>query len=97
MTTEETPERPEKSVQTPALGRGVPTPAKVAVDAMPFDRTALAQMSPEQRSAIYLNQIRKMLIFFTVLAVIGVVGGVVIGIAGIAAIHHAQTCTGFGC
>jgi len=75
---------------TPALGRGVTAPAKVTVDAMPFDAAALAQLTPEQRCAIYLNQIRKMLIFFVVLAAVGLVAGIIIGIVDINAVHQAN-------
>lgn len=89
----QTPAQPP--APAPASGRGVAPAQHVSVDAMP-SAEVFARMTPEQRSAIYLNQIRKMLIFFTVLTVIGLVAGVIVGIAGIQAIHHA-TCTGFGC
>jgi hypothetical protein len=86
--------------QTPAFGRGV-APAQsvqITVDAMPQDKAVLARMSPEQRSAIYLNQIRKMMIFFVVFAVIGIIAGVIIGIVDINEVSKAtQPCIGLGC
>jgi hypothetical protein len=105
MKERETPDtkasEPAAPEQTPPFGRGATSapaqPQKAAVDTMPFDRSAVALMTPEQRSALYLNQIRKMLIFFTVLTVVGLVTGIIVGIVGIQAIEHAQTCTGFGC
>lgn len=75
---------------TPAFGRGVAQAPKVTVDAMPFNRSTLAGMSPEERAAIYLNQIRKMMIFFTVLAALGILAGIIVGIIGIDAIHQAD-------
>jgi hypothetical protein len=47
------------------------------VDQMPSDPAALAAMSPEERSAIYLNMIRKAMSFFVILAIVGVVLGIV--------------------
>lgn len=94
----EPPAAASAPAQTPAFGRGVArAPRVVAVDGMPADRSVLARMAPEQRSAIYLNQIRKMMIFFVVLTAIGIVAGVIIGIVDINAVSQTQQCTGFGC
>lgn len=78
-------------------GQPAQAAAEVSVDAMPEDNAVLARMTPEERSAVYLNSIRRMLVFFTVLTVIGLIAGVIVGIIGIQAIQHAQTCTGLGC
>ena len=95
-------QEPAKSaapVQTPPFGQGVARAPQiqVAVDSMPSAVAVLAAKPPEERIAIYLNSIRKMLIFFTVLVVIGIVAGVILAIVDIQAVHSAQTCTGFGC
>lgn len=37
----------------------------------------LAAMSPEERAAIYLNMIRKSMTFFVVLAIVGIILGVI--------------------
>jgi hypothetical protein len=66
------------------------TADKKSVDSMPLDRSTIANLSPAERSAIYLNQIRKMMIFFVVLTVIGIVAGVILGIVDINAIHNSQ-------
>jgi hypothetical protein len=50
---------------------------KIAIDEFPADRSTLAAMSPEERSAIYLNSIRKAMSFFVLLALAGVVLGIV--------------------
>jgi hypothetical protein len=90
------PEHEQESAAS-APNQGVAQATPVVVDRMPEDPAVLAQMTPEERAAVYLNSIRKMLVFFTVLTVIGLIAGVIVGIIGIQAIQHAQTCTGFGC
>ena len=86
-------------VQTPPLGRGVPQVqhTQVSVDSMPVDKAVLARLSAEERIAVYLNSIRKMLIFFTVLAVIGIAAGIIIGIIDIHTVQQSQQCVGLGC
>jgi hypothetical protein len=78
--------------RTPALGRGVAQvqQMQIRVDAMPSSLEALARLTPEQRSAIYLNQIRKMMIFFVILAVIGIIAGVILGIVDINTVRNSQ-------
>lgn len=52
-------------------------PAAPRVDQLPSDPAVLAAMSPEERTAIYLNMIRKMMTFFVVLALVLIVLGVI--------------------
>jgi hypothetical protein len=66
------------------------TTTKSRIDQMPFDRADLAKLTPDQRTAIYANQIRKMLIFFVVLAAVGIIVGIILGIVDINAVHNAQ-------
>ena len=85
--------------QTRAFGRGVPQAQarKAAVDSMPFDRSSIARWTPTERCALYLNQIRKMMIFFVVLAVVGIIAGVILGIVDINTVRNAQQSgTGLG-
>lgn len=56
---------------------------RASVDAMPADAATLAGLSPQERAAIYLNSIRKMMIFFTVLGVLALGVGAVFGIIAI--------------
>jgi hypothetical protein len=70
--------------------------AGAKVDAMPYDRRKLAELTPEERSAIYLNSIRKMMVFFVVLVVVGIVVGVIMALVGIGAIHGLQTTPSSG-
>jgi hypothetical protein len=72
------------------------TPGKKPIDSMPFDRASMANLTPDERSAIYLNQIRKMLIFFVVLAVVGLIAGVILAVVDINAVHAAQQTVGVG-
>lgn len=64
--------------------------ASRGLDSMPFEKSDLAKLTPDQRSALYLNQIRKMMIFFVVLAAVGIIAGIIIGIVDINAVHAAQ-------
>ncbi|MBR7832796.1 hypothetical protein KDL01_05960 [Actinospica durhamensis] len=45
---------------------------KPGIDEFPSDRSQLANLTPEERSAIYLNSIRKSMAFFVFLAVVGI-------------------------
>jgi len=65
----------------PVRAQGAASISGPQVDSMPADRAVLASLTPEQRAAIYLNQIRKMLIFFVVLAAVGIIAGLIIWIA----------------
>lgn len=69
-----------------------------AVDEMPYDRSALSQLTADERCAVYLNSIRKMLVFFTVLVLLGIIAGVVIGIIDINTLHsvNPSSTNGFG-
>lgn len=58
--------------------------SRASVDAMPADAATLAALSPQERAAIYLNSIRKMMIFFTVLAVVSLGVGAGFGIEALA-------------
>ena len=53
-------------------------------------RDAFAALSPDARAAAYLASIRKMLIFFTVVTVISLIAGFVIGVVGAVELHHAN-------
>ena len=86
----EAPAPAAPAAATPAFGRSVPQEPKADVDAMPYERAVLAAMTPEQRTAIYVNQIRKILIFFAVLAVVGIITGVILAIVDINAVHQAN-------
>lgn len=90
----------ERTTATDAPAAATPAPAAAAPaapvrgpDEMPDNRSLLWSMTPEQRAAIYLNQIRKMLIFFVVLTVLGIIAGVIIGVVDINALHNAQQTT----
>lgn len=48
-----------------------------SIDEFPSDRSQLAAMSPEERSAIYLNSIRRSMSFFVVLAIASVILAIV--------------------
>jgi hypothetical protein len=50
---------------------------KPSIDEFPSDRSHLAAMSPEERAAIYLNSIRRAMSFFVLLAIAGVVLGII--------------------
>lgn len=43
------------------------------------EKAAFAALAAEERSAAYLNSIRKMLIFFVVITVLGLISGAVFG------------------
>jgi len=81
-------ERTTPPAATPAVAAAVPQ--LQGLDKMPYERTALAALTPAERAAIYLNQIRKMMVFFVILTVLGIIAGVIIGIIDINAIHNAQ-------
>jgi hypothetical protein len=85
----------ESTTPTPAPKPRAATAAR-PVDTMPFEREHLARLTPEERSAIYLNSIRKSMIFFVVVAVVGIVAAVIMGILVIGAIHSGQTATTSG-
>ena len=55
--------------------------------------TAFAALPPEARSAVYLRSIRAMLLFFTVLTVLGLIAGVVLALVGIQAVDQSNTTT----
>jgi hypothetical protein len=50
---------------------------KPSIDEFPSDRRQLASMTPEERAAIYLNSIRRAMSFFVLLAIAGVVLGII--------------------
>ena len=73
------------------------TPASTEMpDAYPVATTTattaqlLARRSTEERIAIYLYSIRKMMLFFTVITVVGLVLSVVLALVGIHAIVDAN-------
>lgn len=62
-----------------------PTP-KPSVDKFPkspAEWKAFAALPAVDRSAVYLRSIRAMMLFFTVLTVIGIVAGIVLALVGI--------------
>lgn len=72
------------------------TTTKSRIDRMPFDRADLANLTPDQRTAIYTNQIRKMMVFFVVLAGAAVLAAVILGILDISAVHSLQQTSPLG-
>jgi len=48
-------------------------PNQPRIDEFPSDRSQLANLTPAERSAIYLNSIRKSMAFFVFLALVGIV------------------------
>jgi hypothetical protein len=81
---------------TPPTGRAI-GPASGAIDRMhksDTDRALFAALPAADRAAAYLNSIRKMMIFFVVITVIGIILSVVFTIL---IIHSAdQTTSTFG-
>lgn len=78
-----------KLPRTAPAARPRPT-AKPSVDKFPKDPAewmAFAALPADERSAIYLRSIRAMLLFFTVLTVIGMVSTIVLLLIGIGAAH----------
>ena len=88
MSTESTTPAPAPAPRTAAASR--------PIDTMPFEREHLARLTPEERSAIYLNSIRKSMMFFVILAVVGIVAAVVMALMVIGAIHSGQPATSSG-
>lgn len=59
----------------------------------PAARRAFGALPPEERAAIYLNSMRRMMLFFTVVTVVMFVAGVVLAVVDLAilgSIHSAQ-------
>lgn len=95
MSTESVPSAPEQPApMTPDRARAIANASRPRIDAYPTD-SILARMTTDERAAVYLASIRRMMIFFVVLAVIGIITGVIIGIIDINAVHQAQQ-TGVG-
>jgi hypothetical protein len=77
---------------TPPPGTPPTTPMSAAssayteIDVVPssgwteVEKAAFAALRAEERSAAYLNSIRKMLTFFVVLTVLGLIGAVAVGL-----------------
>jgi len=66
------------------------------VDKFPKDLAqwaAFAVLPAEARSAVYLRSIRAMLLFFTVLTILGIIAGVILTLVGIHAVDQATTTT----
>jgi hypothetical protein len=63
---------------------------RYTIDQFPENRDQIVFKSTDERIAIYLNSIRKMLIFFVVLAAVGIIVGIILGIVDINAVHNAQ-------
>ena len=66
---------------------GTPKPAHKPIDTLPLSQEQLAAMTPEERSAVYLNSIRKTLLFLAALAAVGIVVGIVLALVEIGATH----------
>jgi hypothetical protein len=54
---------------------------------------AFAALPVEARSAVYLRSIRAMLLFFTVLTILGLIAGVILALVGIHVIDQSNTTT----
>ena len=67
-----------------------PKQNRYTIDRFPEDRGQIVYKGAEERIAIYLNSIRKMLAFFVVLAVIAVLAAIILGIMDINAVHALQ-------
>lgn len=82
---------------TPAGSAPIPPVPKFGpVDRVPKDPEewrAFAKLPAADRSAAYLRSIRAMMLFFTVLTVLGLIAGVVLALIGIHAINQANTPT----
>jgi hypothetical protein len=64
--------QPQPPASRPGLGRGL--------DAFPRDPRVLAQLSPEERAAVYLNSIRKMFRLLIVVIAVGIVAAAIFAI-----------------
>ena len=76
----------EQSRASVAPANKQPSVAKNDVDRMPTtpkEWEAFAALPAADRSAVYLRSIRSMLVFFTVLAVLGVIGVFILGVANL--------------
>ena len=59
----------------------------------PAQWAAFAALPADERSAVYLRSIRAMLVFFTVLILLGIIAGVALALAGIHAIDQSNATT----
>jgi hypothetical protein len=91
-------ERPAKSGTRVPKGASTPTrtvrTAKPTVDKFPkhpAEWRAFADLPADERSAIYLRSIRAMMLFFTVLTVIGIISTIVLLLIGINAANDTTT------
>lgn len=57
----------------------------------PAEWTAFTALSAAERCAIYLRSIRSMMLFFTVLTVIGIIAGFILALIGIDAANSTPT------
>jgi hypothetical protein len=85
------PVTPEPAAFVPKYGGGVTTPTVDRFPKSAQDWAAFAALPAEVRSAAYLKSIRSMLVFFTVLTILGIVAAVVFALLGIHAIDQSQT------
>ena len=86
--------------QPATAATAAPAPAAAAPTALPSidrfpksaaDWAAFATLSAADRSAAYLRSIRSMVLFFTVLAIIGIIISVLLTVLGIHAIDQEQS------
>lgn len=95
-------DQPGEPAATAPRKSSTPAPAaEPAVDKFPKSREewgAFAALPAVERSAVYLRSIRGMLVFFTVLTVIGIAAAFILGMMGIHAIdqNNATTSNPFG-
>jgi hypothetical protein len=94
-------ERPHDSPDTTTAPRERWQPKRppLAADQVPYDaptRKQFEALSAEERAAAYLNSIRRMMVWFVALSVVGIVAAVVVGVMAIAAIHGLHQPTGYG-
>ena len=87
------PRRATKLIPATPPPRTVAT-AKPRVDRFPKhleEWKAFAALPADERAAIYLRSIRVMMLFFTVLAVIGIVSTIILLLIGISAAHDSTS------
>lgn len=95
MSTESVPSAPEPPApMTPERARAIANASRPRIDAYPSD-SILARMTTDERAVVYMASIRRMMIFFVVLAALGIIAEVIIGVIDINAVHQAQQ-TGVG-
>jgi hypothetical protein len=89
---------PRGAAKLPPAPKTTRTP-KQTVDKFPKDPAewkAFAEMPAGDRAAIYLRSIRAMVLFFTILTVIGIITTTILVLVGINAANNTTTSNPFG-